>query len=346
MWTRTFVVAVLGVGLVAACQGAPAVPSAPVGSGESRSVPAAAPVPAAPATFTLAHLPPAAFQWASYVALAKGFYAAQGLEPDLVQLGSPNEAARAVASGSVQAATFSADAAVRAIEGGGDVIMIGSEIANPAFSLIAQPEIRDYADLRGKAIAVSAPKDGAAVVLRLMLRARGLNEGDYDFVSVGTTPNRYAALKSRGADAAIMTQPIDFVAIDEGYRLLGRSSDVLQDFMFMSVTVNRTWAREQRPVAVRYLRALGAAIDWLYDPANKEEAIDLLAQRTNTERSAAARTYTVFIEEGKVIPRGAAIPVAGLETYLQAMIDLGDLPGPTPNAARYIDLSYGEEARQ
>ena len=123
--------------------------------------------------------------------------------------------------------------------------------------------------------------------------------------------------------------------LDEGYKLLGRSSDVLQHFMFMAVVANRGWARDHRAELVRYMRGLGAAIDWLYDPANKDEAIDILARRTNAERSAAARTYAVFIEEGKVVPRQAAVPVEGLQAMLNAMIELGDLPGPTADPARY-----------
>jgi ABC-type nitrate/sulfonate/bicarbonate transport system substrate-binding protein len=339
--------------LMAAC--APANAPASGGAAGAREAPAAAPAgtapaPAAPAqaaptTLTIGLLPGSAFQWATYVAQEKGFYAAQGIEPDVVQLGSPNEAARAVVSGSVPIAHYSVDAAVRAIEGGGNLVVVGSEISNPAFSLIVQPEIGDYVGLRGKSIAVSAPKDGAAVVLRLMLRAKGLGDGDYDFASVGTTPNRYAALKSRQADGAIMTQPIDFVAMGEGFRLLGRSTDVLQHFMYMSITANRDWSREHRPELVRYLRGLGQGIDWLYDPANKDAAIEVLMERTKADRDAVAKTYAVYVEEGKVIPRYAEASLPGLEQFLQAMIDLGDLPGPTADPLRYVDPSFVAEAK-
>ncbi|HZR97991.1 MAG TPA: ABC transporter substrate-binding protein [Chloroflexota bacterium] len=330
-----------------------AAPAPPATAGGSPAGAASAAAPsgaggagAAPVSFEIGHLPPAAFQWPSYVAFDKGFYTAQGVTPEVVQIGTPNDAARAAVSGSVALAHFSVDAAVRAIEGGGDLVVVGSEIANPAFSLIVQPDVRDYADLKGKSIAVSTPKDGAAVVLRLMLRAKGIAPDDVDYASVGTTPNRYTALKTRAAEGAIMTQPLDFVAIDEGFRLLGRSTEVLPHFMFMSISPNRTWAREHRDALVRYLRGLGAAVDWLYDPANKDEAIDILARRTNTERSAVARTYAVYIEEGKVVPRHAAVPVEGLQEYLNAMIELGDLPGPTADPARYIDLSYTEAAER
>jgi ABC-type nitrate/sulfonate/bicarbonate transport system substrate-binding protein len=347
--------------VLAGCQAPPAQPAAspppPPNPGGSPASPTAGSPPGlrgsggatpapAPVSLEIGQLPPAAFQWPSYVALDKGFYTAQAVAPEIVQIGAPNDAARAAVSGSVALAHFSVDAAVRAIEGGGDLVVVGSEIANPAFSLIVQPEVRDYADLRGKAIAVSTPKDGAAVVLRLMLRAKGLSDADTDFASVGTTPNRYTALKTRVAEGAIMTQPLDFVALDEGYKLLGRSTDVLSHFMFMSIAANRTWARDHRPELVRYMRGLGAAVEWLYDPANKDEAIDILARRTNTERSAAARTYGVFIEEGKVVPRGAAVPVEGLQEMLNAMIELGDLPGPTADPARYVDLTVAQAAQQ
>jgi len=342
--------AVLALVLSAACgpatSGPPGQP-APAPPAAAPPAAAGAPAPTALPTLSVADgmLPPAAFQWAAYVAQDKGFFSAQALDVDTTQIGTPNEAARAVVSSSVAVAHFSVDAAVRAIEAGGDLVVVGSEIANPAFALIVQPEIRDYADLRGKSLAVSTPKDGAAVVLRLMMRAKGLGDADYDFLSVGTTPNRYAALKSRQADGAIMTQPLDFTAIDDGYRLLGRSSEVLQQFMFMSVSANRTWAQENRAALTRYMKALGGAIDWLYDPANKEAAIDVLVGRTKAERDAAARTYTVYVEEGKVLPRHAEVPMAGLEAMLQAMIELGDLPGPTADAARYVDPSFVAAAR-
>src|SRR3954451_21056450 len=40
-------------------------------------------------------LPPSAFSWATWAALARGFFAAQALDVEFVQLGAPNEAARA-----------------------------------------------------------------------------------------------------------------------------------------------------------------------------------------------------------------------------------------------------------
>jgi len=293
-----------------------------------------------------AHLPASALDWPVYVADEKGLFRAHGLDLDVVQVGTPNDAARAVVSSSTQVGLFSLDAAVRAIEGGGDLVVVGTEVTNPAFGLVVQPEVRDFADLRGKSIAVGTPKDGAAVVLRLMMRARGLSDTDYDFASVGAAPNRYTALKTRAADGAVLAHPLDLTAMAEGYRLLGRSSDAIRDYLFLTVSANRSWAREHRPVLVRYLRALGAAIAWLYDPANRDEAIDILVARMGTDRDAVVRTYALYVEEARIYPHAADVSLAGLDVFLKAMIELEDLPGPTADPARYVDLSFVQEAQR
>lgn len=352
---RSFVaLAALVLQLGAACQPAasspapratPAPPAASTSATPAAAAPAA-PTAVAPVTVAVAHLPASAFDWPAYVAEEKGFFRAQGIELDRVQIGTPNDAARAVVSNSTQVGWFSLDAAVRATEGGGDLVVVGSSVSNPAFGLVVQPEVREFSDMRGKSVAVGTPKDGAAVILRLMMRARGLNDGEYEFASVGAAPNRYTALKTRAADGAVLAHPLDLAAVDEGYRLLGRSSDVIRDYLFMAVAANRSWAREQRPVLVRYLRALGAAIDWLYDPANRDEAIDILVARMNTPRDAVVRTYALYVEEAKIYPRYAEVPAAGLDVFLKAMIELDDLPGPTADPARYVELSFVREARQ
>src|SRR5713226_4995927 len=99
-----------------------AAPAAPAGAAAGAAA-SAAPTAVAPASFSIGHLPGAAFQWGSYAALEKGFYTAQGLDLDVITIGTPNDAARAVVSNSVAVAHFSADAAVRAIEGGGDLVI-------------------------------------------------------------------------------------------------------------------------------------------------------------------------------------------------------------------------------
>ena len=287
-------------------------------------------------------LPPFPFYWGTYVAEDRGMFKEQGLNVEMIQLSRPSEAVQALVGGSVNFAQVSADAFINAIEAGAKITIVGQTVGDPAFSIVAQPEFKSWSDIKGKTVAVSAPKDGAAVVFRLMARANGLSDSDYTFIPVGTTPNRYAALKSRAADLAILLPPFDFMAVGEGFRLLARSDSVLPRYAFIMIGTNTAWAQAHRDEVVRYLRALDRATDWLYTPGNKNAAIDLMTKRMRTiKRDAIAKIYAMYFEEaaGKIITKGARADLEGLRTYGQAMKDLDILKGPV-DPARWTDLSY------
>jgi ABC-type nitrate/sulfonate/bicarbonate transport system substrate-binding protein len=236
----------------------------------------------------------------------------------------------------------SADAFINAIEAGGHVAIIGQAIGNPAFSVVAQPAIKSWSEVKGKTVAVSAPKDGAAIIFRLMAQPNGLKESDYTFISVGTTPNRYAALKSKAVDVAIMGQPQDFLAVNEGFRVLGRSDTVLKNYSFVMIGINKSWAASHRDTIVRYLASIQRAVDWLYDPANKKAAIDILLKALRKgEREPMEKIYSIYFEEGggRIVTRGAAIDMEGLRIYAEKLKEL-ELLKRDPDIQRWIDLNY------
>lgn len=304
---------------------------------------APAPVGAqAPASVTVGLLLPFPFYWGSYVAADQGFFKAQGLNVETIQFTRPSEAVQALVGGSVHFAQVSADAFINAIDAGGPISIIGQAVGNPGFTVVVQPEIKSWSDVKGKTIAVSAPKDGAAVVFRMMAEANGLKEGDYAFVPVGTTPNRYAALKSRAVDVAVMAPPFDLQAADEGYRILGRSETLLPRYSFIMVGTGTAWGKAHRDEVVKYLGALDRATEWLYNPANRTAAVDVLQkQMRKMNRSYLERIHTSYFEEaaGRIVTRGIRVDMEGLRIYGQKMKDLGILRGAV-DPARWTDLTY------
>ena len=287
-------------------------------------------------------LPPFPFYWGTYVAEDRGMFKEQGLNVEMIQLSRPSEAVQALVGGSVNFAQVSADAFINAIEAGAKIAVVGQTVGDPAFSIVAQPEYKSWSDIKGKSVAVSAPKDGAAVVFRLMARANGLSDSDYTFIPVGTTPNRYAALKSRAADLAILLPPFDFMAVGEGFRLLARSDSVLPRYAFIMIGTNTAWAQAHKDEAGRYLTALARATDWLYNPANRNAALDALAKRMpKISREHHEKIYRLYFEEsaGKIMTRGVRVDPEGLRIYGQAMKDLDLLKGSV-DPARWTDLSY------
>jgi ABC-type nitrate/sulfonate/bicarbonate transport system substrate-binding protein len=296
----------------------------------------------APATVTVGLLGPFPFYWANYVAADHGLFKAQGLTVETTLFTRPSEAVQALVGGSVNVAQVSADAFINAIDAGAPISIIGQMIGNPGFTVIVQPEIKSWSEVKDKKVGVSAPKDGAAVVFRMMAEANGLKESDYAFIPVGTTPNRYAALKSRAVDVAVMAPPFDFQAMDEGYRLLGRSDALLPHYSFIMVGAGTAWAKANRDSVVRYLSALDRATEWLYNPANRTAAVDVLEkQMRKMGRPYLERIHKSYFEEanGRIVTRGVRVELEGLRVYGQKMKDLGILRGAV-DPARWTDLSY------
>jgi NitT/TauT family transport system substrate-binding protein len=353
-----------GCGGAATAPSAPAAPSAPPASTAAASAKPAASTAAAasasakPAASTAASSKPSAaanleqvtvgtpgasaFSWPDYVAQAQGYFKQQGLDVNAVTTQTPSTTIKALIGGSINFGAASADAPISAIEEGAAITMVGQTVGNPAFSVITQPEIKTWADMKGATVAVSGPTDGAAVVFRLMASQKGLAaQKDYSFVSVGTTPARYAALQAKQAKAGILNQPVDFQAVADGFNQLDRSDKAIDHYAYFMLSAQKSWAEAHRDTVKRYLAALSKSIDWLYDPANKDAAIKLLEDKAKTPADAATKTYGVYVEQspGKVLSKGAKIDVEGLKVYGQTMKDVGLIQGAV-DPARWADLSY------
>jgi ABC-type nitrate/sulfonate/bicarbonate transport system substrate-binding protein len=90
-------------------------------------------------------------------------------------------------------------------------------------TLMVRPEIKGYADIKGKTVAVDALKSGYGIVLYQILKDRGGLEYDRDYkaISVGNTDKRIEAMRGEKAVAAIIGSPQDMAVEREGYRWSG-----------------------------------------------------------------------------------------------------------------------------
>ena len=79
--------------------------------------------------------------------------------------------------------------------------------------------------------------------------------------------------------AALLTQPFDFRAAAARLQAsCSTSAPTARNTASSRVLARPQWLRENPDAARGYLRALSDAVDWLYDPANRDEAIAILAR--------------------------------------------------------------------
>lgn len=96
----------------------------------------------------------------------------------------------------------------------------------PGWDLIAQPDIKSVAQLRGKNIAVMSPEGSLAVVAREILRKNGLDPAkDVNLVVMGGDEVRFPALQTRAVQATLFNTAMSIRAQKEGFTKLANASE-------------------------------------------------------------------------------------------------------------------------
>jgi ABC-type nitrate/sulfonate/bicarbonate transport system substrate-binding protein len=335
----------LGIACAPASGSPPAAAQPPAAAAPSQ--PTSAPAPsaaAAPETLSETITTFAFSYWPTMVAQAKGFLKARGLEVDLVVTPRIPDSARALAAGSHQIGSFIPDTALLAVAQGASMSLVGIETDRAIYRLAVQPNVTSFADVRGKTFAVGAINDVTAGMLRRTLRLNGVLPDEYEMVAVGSTPERYVAMQSGQAVGVLLTPPLNLRAEREGFKMLANLAEILPPYTFAALLVNRDWAQGNRGAVVRWLAAMQDSVRWLYDPANKEEAIAILAEWTKTSEDDSRGTYGIVVEQDKAYPAELRATRAHLEAMIDLMREVGTAPDPMPDLDRFLDNTYLDEA--
>jgi ABC-type nitrate/sulfonate/bicarbonate transport system substrate-binding protein len=263
--------------------------------------------------------------WPSYVAMEKGFFAAADIKPDVVYAQSNAAVIQQVAAGSAHVSTNSGLVdPIRAIEKGAPLALIRLEVQVPPYSLLAKPAIKTIAGLKGKMISVGGAKDITRIFVEQMLEPNGVKPGEFDMTFAGATSARFAALQAGAVDAAILTPPFNFHAQSAGYTLLAHAIRYV-DMPFAGISVNKNWASTRKGTVENVIKVYNQSMAWLYDPKNRDEAIDILIKVSKIKKEDVEKAYE-FLIGGKYFEPTGKVSKARLNKLVDALKSLGDLP--------------------
>jgi ABC-type nitrate/sulfonate/bicarbonate transport system substrate-binding protein len=298
---------------------------------------------------------PAASNWPIWAAEDRGFFARRGLA--LAIQATPSSAAQfaGLVEGRVDIASTAMDNVVAYAEGQGeapgtagipqDIISVAG--VNDGFlRLVTIPEVRSFADLRGRELSVDALTTGFAFVLRRALERGGLAPGEATLVRVGGTAERFAALMEKRQAGTLLSLPLDAVAAQRGFNVLANPSELLGAYQGLTFATRRAWARENRGQLVAFLGAYLEGLDWLYDPANRAEALAILVRHMpSVSAEAAGLSYAAMVNPRGGFPRRAELDTEGIRTVLSLRSAYGPPGRNLADPERYIDRSYLREAQ-
>ncbi|MEP9377243.1 ABC transporter substrate-binding protein [Aquabacter sp. CN5-332] len=283
-----------------------------------------------------------------WVGQEKGFFAKEGIAPTLEITPNSVEMAKNLHGGRYDMALTSVDNIVAYDEGQGEadlpskadfVALFG--VDNGMLSVMSVPEIKTFAELKGKTLSVDAMTTGFAFVLRAVLAKEGIGPNDVTYVKVGGGAQRLEALLKQEQAGTLLNTPLDLVAEGKGFNRLARGADVLGAYQGIVGAARRDTAAKMKTEMEAFIRGFHASVTWLADPAHKDEAAGMLVARMKgMERPQAEKAYDRLLDPKEGIYRDLRISREGLETVLRLRSEYGPGQVKLTDPDRYVDLSY------
>ena len=277
-----------------------------------------------------------------WAAVEHGMFAAEDLAIETTIMGNASQVPPLL-DGSLQVAIGGPEPVLQNVAAGGPLRIIAGNTGKLTHALIAAPRFSRIEDLRGATVGILNKVEGTFFQLKTMMAAHGLHfPGDYLVKETGGVPPRHKALLEGSIDAGLQSIPWNFVAEDAGFKNFGEVNAYVPDWQFVSVNANNDWAVANRPVLVRFLRALLRGTQWVH--ANREASAAIAERELPTRRDYAERAWDHYTRTN-VLARDMAVNGKGLEKVIATQMEAGLLPeDASVAAASYMVDDYLRDA--
>ena len=282
--------------------------------------------------------------WALYAAQQQGFFDKNNIDLNITIIPSSPNIVAAAEGGSLDMFAVATDSAVAAISKGAKIKVVGGIQKVSALQFVAPPGTTSAASLKGATLGATNLTSSDALYAKLFVQQAGVSAKDIKMVSVGTFPQRQAALEAKQIKGAMMTEPWTSELKAKGFAVLGGADKAAgSDFNFLNIGARADWASSNRDVVVRFLKAYQQGAAWLYDPANKAAALKLLTEKpVGLDAASAQNTYDAFLGNGNKV-LAPDIAQSDLDTGVK-MAKLSASPDASTDTSKYADLSYLQAA--
>ena len=292
----------------------------------------------ASANFFRVLYPSFAGSWATaWIAKEAGYFSEEGLDVELVRVGGSTRMVAAMLGGSAPIIQAGAIAALTANVAGGDVVIIGATGTVSPFRLMARPEIKQPADLKGKRAGITTFGSTSDQVVRIALKQFNLEPNkDVALLSFGAQPEAFAALQSGAVQVAALSFPLYPKAAKLGMRELLNFGEIGVEDINGTVITTRAFIAQNRDTAVRFLRAFARGMHRYR--TDKEFSKKVLGKYGKIDDAETLEgTWQDYAPTLQKTPRPSL-------KAIQFMIE-NQYPGkkPLPKPEQFVDLSIVEQ---
>jgi len=271
-----------------------------------------------------------------YVGKDAGIYTKHGFNVEPIFILGGSTTIQALIGKSLDVLMGGATPMLSAVINGAQLKIIGGMNNRIPFALLAQPEIKTGAQLKGKKIGITRFGSNTDFIARLAAQEFGLNpKSEITIVQTGAPESRLLALKTRTVDATLFNIEQAVVAKKMGYNVLVNFLEKEIDYTHIAIIAREDTIKTQPEMLRRFMRAYVESIR--YFKTHKEEAIKKSMQLQKlTDREA---IETGYMSNVKALPDDGRPTVKGTQLVIDPAI-LDDPRAKNYTPQQLMDLSF------
>ena len=285
-----------------------------------------------------------------FIAQERGFFEEAGVAPVLNTTPSSTYQIEHLMDDKYQIAGTAIDNVVAYVEGQGAVafderpdVFAFMGATQLELSFVVAPDIKNFADLKGKTVALDAMATGFAFILYRMLDNADISRDDLTMVQVGATPDRWESVKTGKHAGTLTIEPFTAMAQAAGFRVLESSLQTVESYQGGSFAARRRWAVDNSDTLTAFISGYLDGLAWTLDPVNRNEAANaLIRNMPNINPKAINRIMDKLLSPATGLTPDAAINKDGFETVLALRSQYGDRE--VADASKYLDLEFYQKA--
>jgi len=268
----------------------------------------------------------------------KGIFQSEGIELQLVLVASTIQVT-ALTTGDIDFSGAQSQVMAGAARGL-PVKVVGFLTIKPSFWLMAKPEIKSIADLKGKVIGITAIGSSTDTLARFLVSKNGLTpDREVAFIGTGTTSNILTAMKAGTVDAGVLSPPFNAMATRMGYRTLAYFGDYVDQSLSGVGTADRMI--RERPELVK--RMLSATIKSLrFIQQRPADSIQFISKEWSVDSASATELYKSMLP---AFSKDGGMDEKGIRDALKRETERMALKEETP-LSKVLDLRLLREVQQ
>jgi len=234
-------------------------------------------------------------QSGAYVAQEEGLFKKHGLDMELIHIASSSRGIQAILAGEIGFSYMDGNNAIQANLKGAGLALVAGATNRMVFSLMARPEIKKIADLRGKKIGITRVGSSTHTSALYALGQAGLKPSDYQILPLLEVPNIFTALVAGQVDAGVVSPPTNSRARKAGFNELMNIAKEGPEYVSVAIGTTRAYIKANEDTVRRVVRAYAEGVHLFRN--NKQVGIRVLGKYTKVkEQDILEDAYNQFQE--------------------------------------------------